>query len=289
MEPKFSIIVPVYQHWCFIAGLLSHLESQSFKRTDFELVLVANDPPVAFLKQKYSFSLKILKCSTPGAYAARNLGIQFARGEWLLFTDADCLPAPCWVEEINAAILNCDSHNALFAGRVVCVKNNFDCGVYHIYDYVKGIPQEKYVQSGVAATANLAVRKSFVEQVGMFNESLYSGGDFDFCARATVCGGELIYLPQAVVAHRVRNSWYSLAVKARRVKGGQFSKSHGIARLGVILRTLCPPFRSALYFLGRNEHPLKFRFFSVLVQFQLWLVEVFEVVKLVAGATPERR
>ncbi|WNZ54757.1 glycosyltransferase [Microbulbifer sp. MKSA007] len=289
MEPKFSIIVPVYQHWCFIGGLLSQLENQSFAKSEFELILVANDPPVAFLARNYSFSLRVLRCYVPGSYAARNLGVKFARGEWLLFTDADCLPKPCWVEKINSALLESNHQRTLFAGRIISAENISDCDVYQMYDCLKGIPQEQYVQVGVAATANLAVRKQFAEQVGAFDEKLYSGGDFDFCHRARAHGGRLVYLSQAIVAHRVRGSWSGLAVKARRVKGGQYSSNHGIGRFGVIVRTFFPPLRSVFYFLSRSEYPLRFRLFSILVQFKLWFVEIFELVKLMAGGAPERR
>jgi glycosyltransferase involved in cell wall biosynthesis len=40
----------------------------------------------------------------PGSYAARNTGIELARGDILAFTDADCLPAADWIEHGLAAL-----------------------------------------------------------------------------------------------------------------------------------------------------------------------------------------
>lgn len=71
-------------------------------RESFEIIAVDNnsdDGSMAILK-RYPV-VKILSESKPGAYAARNTGMQAACGEILAFTDPDCLVSPDWLRVID--------------------------------------------------------------------------------------------------------------------------------------------------------------------------------------------
>ena len=57
-----------------------------------------------------------------------------------------------------------------------------------------------------AATANLFVRREVVDDLGGFDASLRSGGDYEFGRRATGAGYRLVYAPEASVVHRPRAS-----------------------------------------------------------------------------------
>ncbi|WP_353057092.1 glycosyltransferase family A protein [Microbulbifer sp. VAAF005] len=48
--------------------------------------------------------MKTGKCKKPGSYAARNKGVELAEGDWLIFTDADCLPDSKWIAGIDRAV-----------------------------------------------------------------------------------------------------------------------------------------------------------------------------------------
>lgn len=92
-SPLFSIIVPIYNSEKFLARCIDSIITQS--ETDFELILIDNkstdgsksiinsyvksDPNKIFTKT----------CGKSGAGAARNLGVLFAHGKYLLFVDSD--------------------------------------------------------------------------------------------------------------------------------------------------------------------------------------------------------
>lgn len=61
--------------------------------------------------------------------------------------------------------------------------------------------QRRNVLEGRGVTANLFLRRGLFEQLGGFDESLPSGGDYDLVRRALADGARLAYAPDAVVRH----------------------------------------------------------------------------------------
>lgn len=287
---RFSIIIPVFEQWHYIPQLIDCLAAQSIGSENFEVILVDNGTP-GFIEPvlEYSGRMKIVTCSVPGSYAARNLGVAHSEGEWLAFTDADCLPAQNWLESITAEISKFNTQDLLLAGGVEVYQKSSSPGPYEIYDIVKGIPQGGYVENGYAATANLIVSRSLIDSLGGFNPALYSGGDKDFCRRAVGVGAVLSYLHDAKVLHRARVSWEDIANKARRLKGGQIGSASGKNLYFVIVRTFVPPIFAVIRFLRIKDKSLYFKFIAILVQFRVWIVEMTELIRLVRFGGPERR
>ncbi len=157
-----------------------------------------------------------------------------------------------------------------------------------IYDRIRGIPQQRYVRHGYATTANLIVPRAVFDAVRGFDATRFSGGDADFCRRAGHAGHGIVLIPQAVVEHPCRSKWEELATKARRVKGGQITGGSRRRRLQWFLRTLTPPLRATARCL-RADRPWSERLIAVGVLHRLWLVELAETARLMAGGRPERR
>ena len=94
--PFLSVIIPVYNVGPYISGTLGSLEKQTSR--DFEVIIV-NDGSTddsmeyvsEFLSQTELPSVKVLDQQNGGVSRARNRGIEEARGEYLLFLDADDL------------------------------------------------------------------------------------------------------------------------------------------------------------------------------------------------------
>src|SRR5690554_2984846 len=98
---EISVIIPTYKDWERLALCLQALENQSFKPSNFEIIVINNLPgdlpPAAFKLPKNAV---LVDEGKPGSYAARNTGIGMAKGEILAFTDSDCIPHKDWL--INA-------------------------------------------------------------------------------------------------------------------------------------------------------------------------------------------
>lgn len=286
-RPFFSVIVPVYEHWNVVPGLLAHLAAQTLDPSAYEILLIDNGSTNFVPPPKLPTNARISQCWQPGSYAARNHGIEMARGKWLVFTDADCRPRPEWL----AALME-SAHRSgpprLLAGAVEMTSERAQPSVYEIYDLVRGIPQAWYVSRGYAATANLAVPAALARRL-RFDGQRYSGGDADFCRRATADGAALHYVPKAAVAHPARTSWPQLACKVRRIKGGQITAGSGLRRIQYGLRTFLPPVNAVRRFMAQRDLPLSYRTVAVAIQLRLWGVEMREAVRMFGPSSAERR
>lgn len=285
---RFSVVIPVYEHWHLVPGLLERLDRQTFSQQGFEVILVDNASRNFSPPPDLPDNVHVVRCDIPGSYAARNDGARRARGEWLAFTDADCLPASTWLAELNEAAARLGK-DTLIAGPVEIVAISARPGAFEIYDMVKGIPQERYVSRGYAATANLALSKTLFDRLGGFDGSRFSGGDAEFCRRAGAAGYPVVLASDAHVEHPARATWQEIATKARRVKGGQLAAGSRRRRLIWLVRTMFSPFIEGWRFLRSTRHALRDRLIAVVVQTGLWPVEVAEAVRLMFRHTAERR
>lgn len=286
---KYSVIVPVYEQWHLIDKLITCLEQQSIGTDQFEVLFVENGSENFLRPESLPSGFRIIDCSKPGSYAARNQGVRHSRGEWLVFTDADCLPEPDWLEKMDRRVSLYKEGHCVIAGNIKVVPNSEAPGIYEIYDMVKGIPQVHYVKLGYAATANLTFPRALNDLLGGFDERRFSGGDIDFCRRAIASKAQLIFAEDATVGHRARSSWRDVATKARRIKGGHLGRGSFGRRFLTAGRTFLPPMNTIIRFSRSRNFSVRFRALAIFVQFQIWGVEIYEVVRLLFRANAERR
>lgn len=95
--PFFSVVVPLYNKEPYIARAINSILNQTFQ--DFEIVIVC-DPSTDNSNSKVAkFTDPRIRVfhreqPGPGGYAARNLGIKKAKGQWIVFLDADDIYYP---------------------------------------------------------------------------------------------------------------------------------------------------------------------------------------------------
>lgn len=89
---KYSIIVPVYKVEKYLAQCVDSILSQSF--SDFELLLVDDGSPdrsgeICEEYQKQDVRVKVHHRENGGVSAARNFGLDMAKGDYIMFVDSD--------------------------------------------------------------------------------------------------------------------------------------------------------------------------------------------------------
>lgn len=282
-----SVIVPVYMQWDLVPDLLDRLRHQTASADLFEIILVNNGtdapPPLSL-----PVNARVIECSTPGSYAARNAGVAVSRGRWLAFTDADCRPEPTWLAALLAA--GTGRTKQLLAGRVRMVTDSVRPSLAEAYELVRGIPQDRYVRHGYAATANLAVEREVLDAINGFDSTRLSGGDAEFCRRAGAAGFPITYIEAAVVEHPARATMMEVIRRTRRIKGGQVASGSALRRAAWLLRSLLPPVAAMGRALGNRVQPLRVRLAACVVYLVVWPVGIVEAVRLIVlRARPERR
>lgn len=110
---RFSIIVPVYNAEKYIEQSIQSVLSQT--NQDYEIVLV-NDGSTDRSKiicdefvQKYPEKIRVLHQENQGQLLTRNNGIQFAKGEYCIFLDADDLLVLDALEQLEDTVVRYDN------------------------------------------------------------------------------------------------------------------------------------------------------------------------------------
>jgi glycosyltransferase involved in cell wall biosynthesis len=287
---QLSVIVPVFEHWDLVPNLLHCIQQQTISPSEFEVILVDNgstdfNPPKILPDNTF-----VLKAETPGSYAARNHGAAYAHGEYMVFTDADCLPKPDWLSNFQRIVQSLTYQSQILAGRVEVTSISSNPNIWEIYDIVKGIPQEQYVLRGYGATANLLIPKLVFDKLGGFDSKRYSSGDAELCRRAGAQGYSISLVSKAIVQHPARNTWPALVTKTRRLKGGQLRNGSLSSRLIWLMRLFKSLPVTPINFMLDRRHPIKYRVSASIVYLALWVVEIQEAIKLlIFQSVPERR
>lgn len=223
--PFVSVIVPVFRGMRDLPDCLAALERQDYLADGFEVVVVDNgdNPGIEDCVAACGHAV-LVRESHPSSYAARNRGIDVARGEILAFTDADCVPAPGWLAAGVAALD--DDRIGLAGGRIdVHVRDRARPSAAELYERTTMFLQERNVQRGhFAQTANAFVRREVIRAIGPFAAAITSGGDTEFGQRVHAAGFGLAYVDAASVVHVSHRGVADLLQRRRRVAGGHHQR-----------------------------------------------------------------
>lgn len=286
-----SVIVPTYHNWEQLQLCLDCLAEQTLGKDRFEVLVVNNDPsdpaPAGFRLPR---NARILEEAKPGSYAARNRGIHKASADLLFFTDSDCRPVKEYLEA-GLKIAQAHPDTGRFGGDVVLIPNGQEWTSPELYDRHLGLEQQKWVERGRAVTANLIVRRSLLDRVGLFNDTVLSGGDMEWNDRAKAAGEPILFAADAAVCHPARGSLSEHITKARRIEGARLRRNAGRGWVNYIppIHKLFPSFKT-LGKLLKNPDLSAGQAFSVWgVHYVLRVVKITETVRLLWLRQPDQR
>jgi len=224
--PLISVVIPVWNNLDLIAKCLTALAEQTYPRDRFEVLVVDNGSTdaTANVARSYPF-VAVLSEQVAGSYRARNRGLRSARGEYVAFTDADCIPDPDWLTAAVRAAGLCPQAGVL-AGQVDLFRADSSGSLAcEKYEYAFEFDQAKNVSHGVCVTANWMSRRQLLLDLGGFDESVKSGGDWNLCGRIRAAGHPIVYVQGMRVGHPVRASLALLMAKRRRTIGGRWQST----------------------------------------------------------------
>ncbi|MFN6518949.1 MAG: glycosyltransferase [Nostoc sp. CreGUA01] len=221
--PMVSVVIPIYNGEADLPDLLNCLLSQTYPKDRVEYLLVDNnssDRTLTLLKttaENCPITIRPLsENQIQSSYAARNTGIRVARGEIIVFTDADCRPQPQWLNALIQPFVNLEV--VIVAGEILALpgktllEQHADREETLSQKHTLGHSFRPYGQ-----TANLAIRRIALEKAGLFRPHLTTGGDADICWRILAENiGRLEFAPNAIVQHRHRTTLSQLQSQWRR-------------------------------------------------------------------------
>jgi mycofactocin system glycosyltransferase len=193
-------------------GLQSTLHALAHTRSKAR-VIVVDDGSMQPVKLEDDFAGRcsvVRLCESRGPARARNEGWRLARGDVVVFLDADCVPSAGWLENLLGhfsdpavaavaprVISPADTRTAL--ARYEMVRSSLDLGA-------REAPVRPRSRVPYVPTACLAVRREALLQAGGFNENLRFGEDVDLVWRLHDLGWAVRYEPAVSVVHPARPS-----------------------------------------------------------------------------------
>jgi len=211
-----SVVVPFYNAARYIEDCIKALLGQTYSSTRYEIIMVDNNSidGSAELVRKYS-SIRLLVEPKQGSYAARNRGVAAANGTIIAFTDADCVPAADWLEQI-AASMRAPGVELVQGGRLFAVESPA-LSMLAAYEAERAayIFSAKSSSISYGYTNNMAVRRDLLSRIGPFLE-IARGADSIFVHRVIEdYSPEVIrYVPDVCVRHlEITSVWQWLRKK----------------------------------------------------------------------------
>lgn len=245
--PVVSVIIPHYSDLGGLEICLAKLESQTYPREKFEIVVADNASPEGpeAVEQVIAGRARLVVVTEKGAGPARNGGVAQARGEILAFIDSDCQAEPQWLEEGLKALPAYD----FIGGHVSVLVDDPDrmTGA-EAFERVFAFDFKTYItRKGFTGSGNMFCPKAVFERVGGFRTGVSE--DVEWSHRAGGMGLRLGYAPRAVVGHPARRSWPELREKWRRVNAETYAltSARGGGRWRWLAKSLALPLSAIVH------------------------------------------
>ena len=166
-----------------------------------------------------------------GLSRGRNRGIALARHDLLVFTDDDLLAAPGWFGSLVRALLRDPAATAV-TGRVVAAPRPFGVTL-GLREGERAATYRGRIGQDVLAGGNMAIGRSTLVEVGVFDERLGAGSRFpaaednDLGFRLLEAGYSIRYVPEALLYHRAwrpRSAYFGMRWNYGRGQGAFYAK-----------------------------------------------------------------
>lgn len=210
--PSVSVIIPVYNGAATIASCLQAVLGQGIGRPDLDVIVVDDGSTDATADVVRSFPVRLLRHeANRGSTAARNTGCRAAQGEWIAFTDSDCVPSRPWLRTLFRAVENSPEPDAVTgaAGRIMGFPSEAPAARFaRLTGHLDTERQLAHPTFPYAYMGNVMYRRAAIEAAGAFDETMrvYATPDFHHRVMAAF-GGRMLFEPRALVLHRHPETW----------------------------------------------------------------------------------
>lgn len=224
-SPKITVVIPMYNCEQYVDGVLSMFAEQSFG--DFEVVCVIDGATdntkelvEAFCKTDDRF--RFLVQENAGAGAARNTGLDYATGEYIIWADADDAYSKDYLKSLyeagekhRAEIVMCLFSTTDYLTNIK-FRSGFNLSVFEVGKVYAHNEINNLLSSVASRVTNKLYRRDFIINNGIrFSESIISN-DIFFNAATLLSASRIATVRQDLLEYRLNVNQESLTSKRGR-------------------------------------------------------------------------
>ena len=236
-DPLVSVIVAARDSAATLPACLDALHRQDYPRV--EIIVVDDGSADDTAEVARAGGAHVVRTAPVGASAARNLGIEQARGAVVAFTDGDCVADPGWVRALVAALDTSGATGAggrqvnVFPAAQQSLRDGFEAffrAASIVSDYTRGDDRPRHVSHNASCCS--AYHIDAIREVGGFTPGLWPGEDVDLDLRLAARGARFYYVPWAVVHHHRPGTfaWFRRMMRRYGAAERRLVRRHGRAR-----------------------------------------------------------
>lgn len=200
---RFSVIIPTYNRCQQLQATLKSISNQSFK--DFEIIVVndgSTDDTASYLNSIQENNFNVIHQINRGPAAARNAGIKIAKGDFIVFTDDDCIVPENWLSDFDRVFS--ESNADVVAGFVQNASRSvFSAISQYIINYSVAYLYRKHTNTSFFTSNNIAYRKDVLQSMGGFDERFKNAGGEERLLnfKLVLSGKKIIFNPETKIKH----------------------------------------------------------------------------------------
>lgn len=206
-KPVVSVVIPAYNYANFLRCTLRNVLLEKDVEADIIVVDDGSTDDTAQVAAEFKDSIKYIYQKNKGLPGARNTGMDAARGDFMVFLDADDLLYPgtllsqarALLADPNAQLAIC--HNQKFVGLTpdgpFVGASSFNVYKEHL--------DALFCQANLAPVHAVMLRMQAARSIGYFDESLGALEDYDFFLRGVVSGYGITVNQDGLALYRQHN------------------------------------------------------------------------------------
>lgn len=233
-----SAIICTYNRAGFLPQLFESIENQSLSINSFEVIIINNNSTDnteticrAFMQNNADLAIKYVVEEKQGLSHARNRGIAESNGEILTFLDDDAFLSDSFLETVLRHFQNNPDVDCV-GGRIYlhyedappAWVSKYMAEMFGYYD--PGSKPMVYRKRKFPRGSNMSFRRSVFDKAGVFNthlgrtgENMLGAEEKELFFRIHRQGLKTVYLPHALVYHRVPSSRLEMPYVIRQIQG----------------------------------------------------------------------
>jgi glycosyltransferase involved in cell wall biosynthesis len=198
-SPRVTVVVPAYNAERYLAEAIASVLSQTLLPAEIIVVDDGSVDGTVGVAERFAPRVHCERQRHAGPGAARNRGVQLARGEYLAFLDADDVWPADKLEIQMRTLCAAPAPDAVFGRVTQFLSPDLPAAQAARFDCV--------IEARPARLAGtmLMSRETFA-RVGWFSEELQLGEFIDWYARATERGIRDVIVPEVVLRRRIHGT-----------------------------------------------------------------------------------